>query len=111
MLATICSDGASTLMGSKTGVNVRWRKLMRLLIILHCGNHKGSLACAGAGDSQPYLRNFFEILDKIARFYADSAKRTSGLVAHQYALLNKSIKLVRNAFTRWLTHDAVTESL
>jgi hypothetical protein len=82
-----------------------------LLIWLHCYNHKQALAAESAASAIPYIRTFFEIISHLARFYKYSAKRAKGLKAEQLARKSKALIMVMNAFTRWLSHDAVTNAV
>ena len=54
---------------------------------------------------------FFEIIGHIGRFYKYSGKRTAALKAHQQALNQPILKIMVNAFTRWLSHNKVTRTL
>ena len=87
------------------------RVLCPLLIGLHCGNHKQALGTEAAAKAVRYIACFFDILGNLARFYKYSGKRMKSLHAEQLAMEQPELVLVRNGFTRWLSHDKVTETL
>ncbi|XP_069110144.1 zinc finger protein 862-like [Argopecten irradians] len=73
------SDGASVMVGRKTGVATQLKTVNPELINIHCVAHRLALASAQATDNIPYLRKFKDIMQQLFRFYQNSAVRMSGL--------------------------------
>eukprot|EP00733_Pompholyxophrys_punicea_P001103 Pompholyxophrys_punicea_v1_NODE_482_length_1859_cov_25.114191.p1 type:complete len:199 gc:universal NODE_482_length_1859_cov_25.114191:148-744(+) len=104
------SDGAGVVFGHKTGVGVRLNSLNPMMLAMHCICHREALACKGAADEVSYFAlTFFPITEQLGRYYSDSATRTSTLQAEQRLAGVESRKVICSAFTRWLSHDKVTE--
>eukprot|EP00733_Pompholyxophrys_punicea_P001055 Pompholyxophrys_punicea_v1_NODE_443_length_1960_cov_8.955906.p2 type:complete len:124 gc:universal NODE_443_length_1960_cov_8.955906:1173-1544(+) len=72
-----------------------------------------SLASKAAAEDIDYLnRSFFPLIEQLGRFYDASAPKYFRLLAVQEEISATSpLKLVKSAFTRWLSHDRVTEVL
>lgn len=108
-MACLGSDGAAVMLGVQSGVAVRLTSLNPMLLGIHCGGHRGSLASKGAAEDVPYFAvTFFPITEQLGRYYSDSATRTSTLEQHQKASGKTVRKVILSAFTRWLSHDGVT---
>jgi hypothetical protein len=105
------TDGAGVMVGSKKGVHKRLSQLNPCLIGYHCALHRWSLVCKHAATSLPKMQHFFDNFEALARHYTFSATRRWEL-HHQQRLLDiKKQELVEACFTRWLTHDNLTEAL
>jgi hypothetical protein len=78
---SFCSDGASVMLGNKSGVARKLREKFPNIIIWHCAAHRLQLAL---GDSIKKIRelNHFEIfIDKLYAFYHQSTKNQRELNA------------------------------
>ena len=107
----VATDGAAPLLGHKTGVQARLRKDNPHAVCAHCGAHKLPLVAKDTTKTVKYFGHFFEVLGHTARFYKYSAQRMHGLHTHQADMGHAQLTLVVNAFTRWLSHDKVTDVL
>ncbi|KAK3086416.1 hypothetical protein FSP39_018175 [Pinctada imbricata] len=103
------SDGASVMVGRKTGVATQLKSTNPELINVHCIAHRLALASAQAADAVPYLKKFKAILQQMFKFYQNSAVRMAGLKEFESILGDPAVKLREIADTRWLSHEnAVT---
>ena len=105
------TDGAGVMVGSKKGVHKRISQLNSNVIGYHCALHRWSLVCKHAAADIPKLQYFFDNFEALARHYSFSATRRWELHKQQRALDIKEQELVEACFTRWLTHDKLTEAL
>jgi hypothetical protein len=105
------TDGAGVMVGSKKGVHKRFSQLNSNVIGYHCALHRWSLVCKHAAGDITNMKHFFDIFEALARHYSFSATRRWELHQQQRALDIKEQELVEACFTRWLTHDKLTEAL
>ena len=109
-VACFGSDGDSTFAGCRTGVVARLLVFCFLMVAFHCVLHQIPLGSRDATKVVPYLQtHFFNILEHLGRYYDDSPKRLAILEKLQRQELGNVIKIIRSAFTRWLTHDGVSD--
>lgn len=73
-LIGICSDGASVMLGSKSGVGVRMVELFPGILLWHCLNHRIQLALGDAIDSVSQVNHCKIFLEKLHCFYSQSTK-------------------------------------
>jgi hypothetical protein len=108
-MACLGSDGCGVMLGCNTGVAVRFISLNPFMVAFHCGGHRETLGAKGAADDVPFIsRTFFPITEQLGRYYGDSATRTASFEAQQLAAGLEVRKVILSAFTRWLSHDGVT---
>jgi hypothetical protein len=105
------TDGAGVMVGAKKGVHKRISQLNSNVIGYHCALHRWSLVCKHAAADIPKMQYFFDNFEALARHYSFSATRRWELHNQQRALDIKEQELVEACFTRWLTHDKLTEAL
>ena len=69
-------DGASVMLGSKTGVATQLNeRVNQNIVIMHCVAHNLELGVADAIKSVPYLQSFMNSVSQIFRFYYYSPKK------------------------------------
>ena len=68
-------DGASVMIGEKSGVKALLKKDFPVITVIHCVAHKLELSVLDAAKSMPYLQIFEETLKSIFNFYHFSTKR------------------------------------
>ena len=100
----IGTDGASTMIGRRSGVVVRLKSITPSAISVHCAAHQVNLASSQAGDSVSYVKKFSNILRQLYDFFNNSSVRTAGLEAVQN-LISESGKLLAPCSTRWLNTE------
>lgn len=95
-------DGASVMMGEKTGVAARLKSRVPHIITLHCIAHKLELAVLDAVKDCPYLIVFEETLKSIFKFYYYSTKKRRQLTEIGELLDEKVAHFSGLKSTRWL---------
>ena len=105
------SDGASVMLGSRSGVSKRLKDQVPFLVANHCIAHRLALAAGQSANEIPYLKRFKDILDQLYRFYEYSAVRTAGLKEIQDILNDPQMKLTQAKDVRWLSHDKAVHNL
>ena len=98
----IGTDGASTMIGCRSGVVTRLKSITPSAIGVHCAAHRLNLASTHAAEAVPYVKKFSSILRQLYDFFDNSAVRTAGLEA-VHNLINESGKLLAPCSTRWLS--------
>ncbi|XP_070564960.1 zinc finger protein 862-like [Ptychodera flava] len=114
-LAALGSDGASVMVGRKTGVATRMRQRNPMMLNVHCVAHRLALAAAQAMEGVKYLQRLSNILQQLYYYYQNSAVRMAGLKEIEVILAEPQIKLKQAKSVRWLSHqravDAVRKTL
>lgn len=106
------SDGCSVLRGTNNGVVAKLKDINPTCVDCHCVCHRQALGCVDAANDVEYTRNtFFPVLGQVGRHYDYSAKKMQSLLSTQEDCGFDPLKLCKNCFTRWLSHDQVTETL
>ena len=78
-LRGIGTDGAPTMVGSRTGVVTRLQAIQPSAVGVHCAAHRLNLASSHTGDKVPYIKHFKSILRQLFDFFDNSAVRMAGL--------------------------------
>ena len=107
----IGSDGASVMLGCKNGVQKRFRLLNPEMCGMHCVLHRFSLVASSAASGCSSMEHFFDNVEGLARHYRFSASRCSQLSQVQLSMDQPASKLIEACFTRWGTHDPLTQCL
>ena len=110
-LTNYTSDGCAVYTGKISGVVTRLSWLWSLLIAVHCICHRLALAALTAAKSVVYYQKFFDLVEFLGRHYDYSVKRTASLAETMVSMGQSALKLVKSAFTRWLSHDNVTSAI
>ncbi|WAR04742.1 ZN862-like protein [Mya arenaria] len=79
----VSTDGASVMVGSKSGVVTRVNKEVPGVLQTHCLAHRLALSCCSGADCIPYLVKVQEILNSIYKYFHNSPKNTAMLEAIQ----------------------------
>lgn len=108
----IGSDGASVMIGHLGGVAARLCQMNCVCIGIHCVCHRYGLVNKDAFSLSPYIKHvFLNYVEFLFRYFDFSSNRASIFSRIQQLRGETQLKLVRNGFTRWLTHDNVTRSI
>eukprot|EP00733_Pompholyxophrys_punicea_P001589 Pompholyxophrys_punicea_v1_NODE_849_length_1218_cov_2.926913.p1 type:complete len:281 gc:universal NODE_849_length_1218_cov_2.926913:1062-220(-) len=112
-LSSVCSfgsDGASVMLGRNNGVSSRILSHNSFMVAFHCVCHREALAVEAAAAEVDYLaKSFFPTIEALGRYFEASGTRTASFRATQVNLQLEPVKIVKSAFTRWLSHDSVTK--
>ena len=97
------SDGASVMVGSKSGVATRMKALNPFLVSVHCAAHRLALASSEDTKDITYLTKFMEMLHAIYNYFHNSVVRSAKLRAVQ-AALEEPVRSYKEVFSvRWLS--------
>nr|XP_006823127.1 PREDICTED: uncharacterized protein LOC100368807 [Saccoglossus kowalevskii] len=110
-LSGLGSDGASVMVGKKTGVSTRLREKSPELINIHCMAHRLALASSQTVNEVPYIKKFSSILQQLFYYYQNSSVRMAGLTEIQKILGDPVLKLKEAKSVRWLSHQRAVDSL
>ncbi|XP_077870232.1 zinc finger protein 862-like, partial [Saccoglossus kowalevskii] len=110
-MAALGSDGASVMVGRRTGVATRLRERNPMLVNIHCVAHRLALAAAQAMNGIKYLKRFSSILQQLYYFYQNSAVQMSGLKQIEAILSEPQIKMKEAKSVRWLSHQRAVDAV
>ena len=110
-LSSFGSDGASVMVGTRSGVATHLHELNPSILNVHCIAHRLSLATAQAGNQIPYLKKVKDWLAALWKHFHYSSVRAASLVEVQRVMQLDELKVVRAADSRWLSHHASVTSL
>eukprot|EP00794_Sanderia_malayensis_P001755 gene1755-1957_t len=88
-------DGAPTMSGEFSGVQMQIQEQFSLAYYNHCVTHRMALCASQSANEIPKVAEFFGILDKLISFFRPSPKRTGHLGEN----------LSKPGDTRWLSRD------
>ncbi|KAF2880824.1 hypothetical protein ILUMI_25357 [Ignelater luminosus] len=100
-LIAFCSDGASTILGRKSGVAAKMLESFPKIIVWHCLNHRLQLSLDDSISEIKHVNHFKIFLDKIYSFYHQSNKNQTELETIAKELEIEIIKIGRVLGPRW----------
>ena len=80
------SDGASVMVGSKTGVATRLKVVNPFIVSIHCAAHRLALTSSQAAKDITYLKRFMEMLHAVYNYFHNSAVQSAKLREVQLSL-------------------------
>ena len=110
-LLSFGSDGASVMVGSRSGVATRFKDINPGVLNVHCIAHRLALATAQAGNQIAYLKKVNDWLAALWKHFHYSPVRAASLREVQQIMQLDELKVVKAADTCWLSHDASVSSL
>ena len=120
-LTGFSSDGASVMVGKRTGVATRLREKNPCLINIHCVCHKLALSCADSNESISFIKNMEIILRQLWQLFENSPKKMAIYLKTQKELKNitmgdKAQKVVSKRLkkacrTRWLSLESSVKAV
>ena len=110
-MSSFGSDGASVMVGCRSGVATQLGTRNRQLISVHCVCHRLALASGQASSDVSYLRKFKDYLLTLYNFFHSSPVKSARLKQVQEVLNTPQLKLTRAVDTRWLSHKSVISTL
>jgi hypothetical protein len=72
---SLCTDGASVMIGSETGLAARLKEEEPRVLSSHCSMHGLNLAVQEVVSQNPLMRDFLQLLQSLTTFLRDSPKR------------------------------------
>ena len=97
------SDGASNMIGYKSGVAARLKKINPFMSSNHCVSHRLHLAGKDASNEVLYFEKYEETLKNLYAFFSKSYKRQSLLKMMQDINDEPSLMILNLCDTRWLS--------
>ena len=108
-------DGASTMSGAKSGVQLRVRLHAPSALYVHCRCHQLQLASVHAADEHTEVKRMFGTLLALWKTFHYSPKKAEKLTEIQKVLDAPELKVIKPSDTRWLARErcvrAVRKSL
>ena len=105
----MATDGASVMVGTRTGVTTQLKKMNPFMLSTHCIAHRLALASGQAADSIPYLKQYQQYINTIYKYYHYSPKHSATL-QHMQMILQSAEKKFHQVFhTRWLSFDGAVQ--
>lgn len=97
-----CYDGASVMRGRVRGVQARIREEVPHAVYIHCHAHRLNLVLVNTISDMPQMSEFFNIVQTLYNFIANSNTRHTLFVEAQTHLAQRVLQLERTCTTRWL---------
>ncbi|KAH7424117.1 hypothetical protein KP509_12G090700 [Ceratopteris richardii] len=111
-LIAIATDGASVMIGSKTGVVARFQSSMHRIMGVHCIAHRQALAAKDGFISHPHVFAFVDkVASKVYSWLGKSSKRHAEMwqLMHEFAIMDGKALQIHSI--RWLSRGQVMERL
>lgn len=105
-----CYDGASVMWGSVNGVQAKIKETVPHAVYTHCYAHRLNLVLVNTIRNIPELSEFFDVLQTLYTFIANSNTRHVMFVKVQKHLGQKVLQLERTSATRWLLAQSGTKN-
>ena len=74
-VSSLVSDGASVMLGSRTGLAARLKEVNCRIISIHCISHKLALACVDTAKDVKYIGNVEDLLRQLWKYLENSPNR------------------------------------
>ena len=120
-VSSLVSDGASVMLGSRTGLAARLKEVNSTIISIHCICHKLALACVDTAKDVEYIGAVEDLLRQLWKYLENSPKRMAIYLKVQqevrsFDLSKKSRKVITKKLkkacqTRWLSLDHAVEAI
>lgn len=110
-LCGIATDGASVMVGCRTGVTTQLKGKNPFILSVHCIAHRLALASGQAADAVPYVKQYQLYINHIYRYFHYSTKHTAQLKEIQSILQSAERKFHQIFHTRWLSFDGAIDAI
>ena len=110
-MSSFGSDGATVMVGGRSGVATQLRACNEQMISVHCVCHRLALASSQASSDVDYFKKFKNYLLSLYNFFHNSPVRSARLKQVQEVLSIPQLKIARAVDTRWLSHKSVISTL
>ena len=110
-MSSFGSDGASVMMGCRSGVATQLNAHNRQMVSVHCLCHRLALASSQASSDVSYLKKFKEYLLTLYNYFHFSPVKSARLKLVQELLNTPQLKVTRAVDTCWLSHKTVISTL
>lgn len=110
-MSSFGSDGASVMIGCRTGVATQLLGHNEQMMSVHCICHRLALASGQASTDVPYLKKMKDTLLALWKFFHYSPVRSFHLKQVQAVMNSPELKITKAVDTRWLSHKAVITTI
>ena len=120
-VSSLVSDGASVMLGSRTGLAARLKEVNCRIISIHCICHKLALACVDTAKDVDYIGTVEDLLRQLWKYLENSPKRMAIYLKVQqevksFDLSKKSRKVITKKLkkacqTTWLSLDHAVQAI
>ena len=110
-LCGIATDGASAMVGCRTGVTTQFKKKNPYLLSIHCIAHRLALASRQAADSVPYIKQYQLYVNNIYKYFHYSTTHMHKLKEIQSVLQLAERKFHQVFHTRWLSFEGAVSAI
>ena len=110
-LCGIATDGASAMVGSRTGVTTQLKRKNPFIVSIHCIAHRLALASGQAADAVPYVKKYQLYVNNIYRYFHYSPKHAAKLKEIQSILHSAERKFPQVFHTRWLSFEGSVDAI
>ena len=110
-LCGIATDGASVMIGCRTGVTTQIKGRNPFILSIHCIAHRLALASGQAADAVPYIKEYQLYVNNIYRYFHYSTKHAAKLKEIQSVLQSAERKFHQVFHTRWLSFEGAVDAI
>ena len=110
-LCGIATDGASAMVGCRTGVTTQLKQKNPYLLSVHCIAHRLALASGQAADSVPYVKQYQLYVNNIYKYFHYSTTHAHKLKEIQSILQLAERKFHQVFHTRWLSFEGSVSAI
>ncbi|XP_071122736.1 zinc finger protein 862-like [Mytilus edulis] len=121
-LCSFVSDGASVMVGSRSGVAAKLKEMNPLVISIHCICHRLALACTDTLQNVSYIKNVHLWLMQLWSMFQHSPKKMAAFLKVQLTLKELNLtteeskkgaskRLKKACTTRWLSFDSSVKAV
>lgn len=110
-LCGVATDGASVMVGCRTGVTTQLKGKNPFIVSIHCIAHRLALASGQAADSVPYIKQYQLYVNNIYKYFHYSTKNTARLKEIQTILQVAERKFHQVSHTCWLSFEGAIDAI
>ncbi|CAG2212072.1 unnamed protein product [Mytilus edulis] len=121
-LCSFVSDGASVMVGSRSGVAAKLKEMNPLVISIHCICHRLALACTDTLQNVSYIKNVHLWLMQLWSMFQHSPKKMAAFLKVQLTLKELNLtteeskkgaskRLKKACTTRWQSFDSSVKAV
>ena len=110
-LCGVATDGASVMVGCRTGVTTQLKGKNPFILSIHCIAHRLALASGQAADAVPYVKQYQTYVNNIYRYFHYSTKNAAKLKKIQSVLQSAERKFHQVFHTRWLSFEGAVDAI
>ena len=110
-LCGIATDGASVMVGCRTGFATPLKEKNPLVVSIHCIAHRLAVASGQEADSVPYVKQYQLYVNNVYKYFHCSTKHMAKLKEIQAVLQVAERKFHQVSHTRWLSFEGAIDAI